>query len=159
MENNVSIFKGWSVQVFSNFLENTGYSNFLFLYKLNFLIFLGKLLYSRSFVLHKFQTKPTMSNQSNRLLILNLYRQMLRESKKFDSYSYREYALRKTRECFRKNITETNRQRIDELIEEAHKNLQIIRRQSFIGSLYPSKKLVIEESTNPLDNYDANQKG
>nr|XP_046912503.1 LYR motif-containing protein 4-like isoform X1 [Dermatophagoides farinae] len=82
---------------------------------------------------------------SNRTLILSLYRKMLRESRKFDSYIYREYAWRRIREAFRQNMNETNEQKIRTLIEDAQNNLQIIQRQTLIGSLYPSKKLVVED--------------
>lgn len=81
----------------------------------------------------------------HRSSVLSLYRKMLRESRKFDSYNYREYALRRIREAFRQNMNETNEQQIYTLVEDAKNNLQIIQRQVLIGSLYPSKKLVVED--------------
>ncbi|XP_072139776.1 LYR motif-containing protein 4 [Mobula birostris] len=76
--------------------------------------------------------------------VLSLYRTMLRESKKFPSYNYRTLALRRIRDTFREHKNETNTEVIQELIEKAKTNTEVIRRQVLIGHLYTTQKLVIE---------------
>ncbi|XP_078269998.1 LYR motif-containing protein 4 [Rhinoraja longicauda] len=77
--------------------------------------------------------------------VLSLYRTMLREGKKFSNYSYRNFAIRRIREAFQENKNETNPEVIQELIEKAKSNYEIIRRQVLIGHLYTAPKLVIED--------------
>uniref|UniRef100_UPI00398F772F LYR motif-containing protein 4 n=1 Tax=Pristiophorus japonicus TaxID=55135 RepID=UPI00398F772F len=76
--------------------------------------------------------------------VLSLYRAMLKESKKFSSYSYRTFADRRIKEAFRENKNVTNPEVIQELIEKAKANREIIRRQVIIGHLYTTQKLIIE---------------
>ncbi|XP_062926109.1 LYR motif-containing protein 4 isoform X2 [Mobula hypostoma] len=76
--------------------------------------------------------------------VLSLYRMMLRESKKFPSYNYRTFALRRIRDTFREHKNETSTEVIQELIEKAKTNTEVIRRQVLIGHLYTTQKLVIE---------------
>ncbi|XP_051872365.1 LYR motif-containing protein 4 [Pristis pectinata] len=76
--------------------------------------------------------------------VLSLYRMMLKESKKFSSYNYRTFALRRIRDAFREHKNETNPEVIQELIEKAKTNTEIIRRQVLIGHLYTTQKLIIE---------------
>lgn len=82
---------------------------------------------------------------TQRTVVLSLYRQLLRESSKFNSYNFRSYALRRVRESFRTNLKLQDSSRIDEMIVEARRNLKIIQRQVILGQLYPTNKLVIEE--------------
>lgn len=79
-----------------------------------------------------------------RSLVLSLYRQLLRESAKFESYNFRSYALRRVRDGFRANFNAQDASRNSDLIADAQRNLEIIRRQVILGKLYPSNKLVIE---------------
>lgn len=79
-----------------------------------------------------------------RSLVLSLYRQLLRESAKFESYNFRSYALRRVRDGFRANFNAQDTSRNSDLIADAQRNLDIIRRQVILGKLYPSSKLVIE---------------
>ncbi|KAG8571653.1 hypothetical protein GDO81_011738 [Engystomops pustulosus] len=85
---------------------------------------------------------------SSRAHVLNLYKVMLRESEKFNSYNYRTYAIRRVRDSFRekKNIDEFHE--IQSLIYRAKENLAIIQRQVTIGQLYTTDKLIIESSGN-----------
>lgn len=78
---------------------------------------------------------------------------MLHESSKFKSYNYREYALRRVRDGFRENSSVTDTKLIESLMNEAQENLRIIQRQSLIGSLYPTRKIVVESQNNQND-YD-----
>ncbi|XP_043575435.1 LYR motif-containing protein 4-like isoform X1 [Chiloscyllium plagiosum] len=61
--------------------------------------------------------------------VLSLYRRMLKESKKFTTYNYRTFALRRIKDAFRENKNVTNPDVIQQLIETANANLEIIRRQ------------------------------
>lgn len=70
---------------------------------------------------------------------------MLRESKKFTNYMYRSYALTRIKDGFRENKNVGDQKLINELISDAKKNLEIIKRQVIISSLYKSEKFVIEE--------------
>ncbi|XP_060705827.1 LYR motif-containing protein 4-like [Hemiscyllium ocellatum] len=76
--------------------------------------------------------------------VLSLYRRMLKESKKFTTYNYRTFALRRVKDAFRENKNVTNPEVIQQLIETANANLEIIRRQVLIGHLYTTQKLIIE---------------
>lgn len=80
-----------------------------------------------------------------RSLVLSLYRQLLREAAKFESYNFRTYALRRVKLGFRENNQATSPTQLPSLIAEAKSSLQLIRRQVILGQLYPSNKLVIEE--------------
>nr|XP_033785564.1 LYR motif-containing protein 4 isoform X2 [Geotrypetes seraphini] len=81
---------------------------------------------------------------SSRAHVLSLYRTMLRESKKFSSYNYRTYAIRRIRDAFKENKNVCNFQDIQTLLNRAEENLEIIQRQVTIGHLYSTQKLVIE---------------
>ncbi|XP_038070137.1 LYR motif-containing protein 4-like [Patiria miniata] len=85
----------------------------------------------------------TMAN-ATRATVLKLYREILRESKKFTGYNYREYALRRTKVAFRENKSLTDEAKIKALIQEAEENLQIIKRQVVLSQLYKDPSLVIE---------------
>ncbi|XP_050740431.1 LYR motif-containing protein 4-like [Eriocheir sinensis] len=77
--------------------------------------------------------------------VLSLYKALLRESEKFTSYNYREYALRRVRDGFRKarNLTDEADQKRE--LEVAKESLEVIKRQVVIGNLYRSPTLVIEK--------------
>ncbi|XP_067910583.1 LYR motif-containing protein 4 isoform X1 [Heterodontus francisci] len=79
-----------------------------------------------------------------RCQVLSLYRVMLKESKKFPSYNYRTFALRRIKDAFRENKNVTNPEVIQELIEKAKANIEIIQRQVLVGHLYTAQKLIIE---------------
>ncbi|XP_071784638.1 LYR motif-containing protein 4-like [Asterias amurensis] len=82
---------------------------------------------------------------ATRSTVLTLYRQMLKESRKFTGYNYREYALRRTKDAFKENKTLTDEVEIKAFIKKAEKNLEIIKRQVALSQLYTDPKLVIEE--------------
>lgn len=76
----------------------------------------------------------------------SLFRQLLRESKKFDNYNFRTYALRSTKSKFRANAGASGEE-VDKLLQNGRKDLELIRRQTLIGSLYhPEEAFVIEHS-------------
>ncbi|XP_061197292.1 LYR motif-containing protein 4-like [Saccostrea echinata] len=76
--------------------------------------------------------------------VIQLYKDLLRESRKFKSYNYREYALRRTRDAFKEHKNEDDPKKITSLLKSAEENLDIIRRQVLIGEMYSDGSLIIE---------------
>lgn len=76
-----------------------------------------------------------------------LYRHMLTESKKFPNYMFRTYALRRIRDAFRENQNVSDAASIDKLLIEANQNLQLIKRQAHIGSMYKSSPFAMDSIT------------
>lgn len=76
--------------------------------------------------------------------VLSLYKSILRESQKFKSYSYRTYALRRTKDAFQEHKSETDSYKIEELLKIAQKRLEMIKRQTTISNMYEKTKIVIE---------------
>ncbi|TFB00987.1 LYR motif-containing protein 4 [Trichoderma ghanense] len=74
----------------------------------------------------------------------SLYRQLLRQSKEFSSYNFREYAKRRTRDAFRENAAVEDPRKIQELIQKGLKELQMMKRQTVIGQFYKLDRLVVE---------------
>ncbi|KAF7726202.1 hypothetical protein EC973_009000 [Apophysomyces ossiformis] len=87
-----------------------------------------------------------MSTPATRAQVLALYRQFFRHGNKFASYNFRDYALRRSRDAFRANAAETDPAKIAACIEKAQKELDILKRQASISTLYTrGEKLVIEK--------------
>lgn len=82
-----------------------------------------------------------VQNKNN---ILQLYRNLLRASRQFQTYNYREYAKRRTTDAFRKGSSITSQTEIESAINDAKMNLDIIKRQAWINSQYNSSKSVLE---------------
>ncbi|CAM4720481.1 unnamed protein product [Leuciscus chuanchicus] len=86
---------------------------------------------------------------SGREHVLSLYRMLLKESKKFPSYNYRTYALRRVRDAFRENRTVGDPKLVEELLNKARDSLAIIQRQELwtdLVSLFPYNSLYPPES-------------
>ncbi|XP_051971170.1 LYR motif-containing protein 4 [Xyrauchen texanus] len=81
---------------------------------------------------------------SGKAQVLSLYRLLLKESKKFTSYNYRMYALRRVQDAFRENRTIEDPKVVDELINRALDSLALIQRQVSIGKMYEIQKTIIE---------------
>ncbi|XP_017893643.1 LYR motif-containing protein 4 [Ceratina calcarata] len=84
----------------------------------------------------------------DRKAILGLYRNLIRESKKWNSYNYRMYALRRIRHEFQENKTIQDKGKITEYYHKGVEALNMIKRQVIIGSLYSTRPLVIETVAN-----------
>merc|ERR1712191_28282 len=82
-----------------------------------------------------------------RMEVLKLYKVLLRESSKFSSYNFREYALIRIKAAFRENKSITDSAVIDNQVKEGYQNLDVIKRQVLIGNMFNSEKLVIEKPT------------
>ena len=77
--------------------------------------------------------------------IRSLYKSMLRESEKFADFNYRSYAIRRIRDGFKANLTLTEQLTINNKIDIAKQNLQLIQRQVTLGQLFGSKELLSVE--------------
>ncbi|XP_055610399.1 protein bcn92-like [Uranotaenia lowii] len=87
------------------------------------------------------------SGSISRMKVLSLYRQLIRESQKFTSYNFRNYALRRIRDSFRDNKALNDSALIENQLQFGQKNLEMIRRQVLVSQLYQTDKLVIEQSS------------
>ncbi|XP_030254096.1 LYR motif-containing protein 4 [Sparus aurata] len=81
---------------------------------------------------------------STRAQVISLYKMMLAESKKFPSYNYRTYALRRVRDAFRANRTVDDPQTVARLMAEGQETLALIQRQVAIGKMFETQKTVVE---------------
>nr|CAH7712872.1 unnamed protein product [Callosobruchus chinensis]CAH7759360.1 unnamed protein product [Callosobruchus chinensis] len=90
---------------------------------------------------------------SKRIDLLKLYKSLMRESQKIPDYNFRNYALRKVRDSFKANSTITDTTLINNEIQEASKNLEIIKRQAAVGQMYSAEKLVIENIERDIKNW------
>ncbi len=75
---------------------------------------------------------------------LRLYREFLREARRFSNYNFREYIKRRVRFGFEQNRGVSDRTVLDNLLFGAHKDLELVRRQATISNMYKSESLVIE---------------
>ncbi|XP_060920991.1 LYR motif-containing protein 4 [Labrus mixtus] len=81
---------------------------------------------------------------STRAQVISLYRMMLSESKKFPSYNYRTYALRRVRDAFRANREIQDPKTVERLVLEGRQTLGLIQRQVVIGKMFETQKTVVE---------------
>lgn len=58
---------------------------------------------------------------------LSLYRQLLRQSRQFAAYNFREYARRRTRDAFREHKEEKDERKVQELLQRGLKELQVMK--------------------------------
>ncbi|NWT96802.1 LYRM4 protein, partial [Urocynchramus pylzowi] len=61
---------------------------------------------------------------------------------------FRTYAIRRIKDAFRENKNIADSEKIEELLNKAKANLEIIQRQVTIDQLYTTEKLVIESPGN-----------
>ncbi|KAF2787034.1 hypothetical protein K505DRAFT_317396 [Melanomma pulvis-pyrius CBS 109.77] len=76
--------------------------------------------------------------------VRSLYRSLLRQSRQFAAYNFREYAKRRTRDAFREYRAESEDRRVQELIQRGLKELQMLKRQTVISQFYQLDRLVVE---------------
>ncbi|XP_065132317.1 LYR motif-containing protein 4 [Paramisgurnus dabryanus] len=93
---------------------------------------------------HEKKIKKFNMASCSRTQVISLYRMLMKESKKFPSYNYRTYALRRVKDGFRENINVDNPKTLDMLLNQARENLAIIKRQVSIGQMYSSQRTVVE---------------
>ncbi|XP_030629637.1 LYR motif-containing protein 4 [Chanos chanos] len=76
--------------------------------------------------------------------VISLYRMLMKESRKFPSYNYRTYALRRIQDGFRANLHVDNPKTLDMLLSQARESLALIKRQVSVGQMYSTQKTIIE---------------
>lgn len=57
----------------------------------------------------------------------SLFRSLLRQSRQFAAYNFREYAKRRTRDAFREHVGESDARKTQELMQKGLKELQILK--------------------------------
>ncbi|RCI12669.1 hypothetical protein L249_0872 [Ophiocordyceps polyrhachis-furcata BCC 54312] len=72
------------------------------------------------------------------------YRQLLRQSKQFSAYNFREYAKRRTRDAFHENRGVQDKRLVEELVQKGLRELQVMKRQTVISQFYQLNRLVVE---------------
>jgi len=63
----------------------------------------------------------------------SLYRSLLRQSREFAAYNFREYAKRRTVDAFREHSTVSDERRIQELMQKGLKELQMLKVGPFLS--------------------------
>ncbi|EGI70576.1 PREDICTED: LYR motif-containing protein 4B [Acromyrmex echinatior] len=76
--------------------------------------------------------------------ILSLYRNLIRESKKWNSYNYRMYALRKIQHEFKENKALEDEEKVRQCYAKGLETLSLIKKQVILGDLYSTRPLIIE---------------
>lgn len=64
---------------------------------------------------------------TDRMGVQKQYRSLLRQSKEFAAYNFREYARRRTRDAFRENRSVSDSRVVQELMQKGLKELQILK--------------------------------
>ncbi|KAF8480282.1 hypothetical protein DFH94DRAFT_838924 [Russula ochroleuca] len=86
-----------------------------------------------------------MSNPPSAKSILQLYASMLRTSKSFSSYNFREYFLRRTKSTFKEMQNEKDPARVAALYNESVKELTALKRGAIVNQLYGGWTLAVEK--------------
>ncbi|GIL82816.1 hypothetical protein Vretimale_8186 [Volvox reticuliferus] len=74
-----------------------------------------------------------------------LFRALLREGRRFPNYNIREYVQRRAKEGFHEAASITDPVAAESLLQYGRKELEIVKRQSFVYQLYGRKvKNVLE---------------
>jgi hypothetical protein len=79
--------------------------------------------------------------------VLQLYREFMRNSTRFDNYNFRNYFIRRSRDAFKQGKELTDKQQINTQFQKAREELNVLERQSKISQMYTFEKTVVE----PLD--------
>jgi hypothetical protein len=82
---------------------------------------------------------------ATRTKALSLYHQLLRAGSGFQSYGFRNFALRRAKEDFRRHRNETDQTKINELLSNAEQQLGVVKRQAAISRLYPETHFAVED--------------
>ena len=78
---------------------------------------------------------------------LQLYRLLLRAGKQFQSYNFREYAVRSVKTRFRENAGLTDAKDITAALMDGRQNLELIKRQVTVSQLFPQSDHCMDGAT------------
>ncbi|KAI8319499.1 hypothetical protein GQ54DRAFT_306233 [Martensiomyces pterosporus] len=76
--------------------------------------------------------------------ILRLYRHSLKAAQQFETYNFRKYFYRRTRDRFRSASALSDPQAIDKALEEARAELVVAKRQGALNRMFAHNRTVIE---------------
>jgi hypothetical protein len=88
--------------------------------------------------------KNAVMQAASRAATLSLYRQLLKAGANFKNYNFREYTIRRTKEEFRKNKTESDPAALQQLLLKGRENLALVQRQSMISNLFVKDQSILE---------------
>ncbi|EEY59093.1 uncharacterized protein PITG_11555 [Phytophthora infestans T30-4] len=82
--------------------------------------------------------------------VLRLYREMLRNAAKFETYNFRAYATRRIKEDFHKNKTlKSGSPELEKTLQLVREQVDVLGRQGIVSKLYPPHvKSVMETLSN-----------
>eukprot|EP01031_Cornospumella_fuschlensis_P042989 gene42989-52540_t len=85
------------------------------------------------------------STAPSRLQVLSLYRGILRNANKFPNYNFKAHAKRRTVAAFHECKSLVDSQQIQEKYRFGQDQLELIRRQALLSSLYPEDPSVVTQ--------------
>ena len=85
--------------------------------------------------------------------VVKLYRALVRHSKMFADYNFREYALKRTRHGFETLRNESDPQVIKEAYYAGLNSLAMVKRQSTISQMFAAPPVVIEKELGSSHNF------
>ncbi|CAE6421897.1 unnamed protein product [Rhizoctonia solani] len=80
----------------------------------------------------------------SRTQMLSLYAAMIRTSRSFSSYNFRNYFLRRTRTQFHEHLNEKDPAQIRTLYDTGLRELEVLKRCAIVNRLYEGPRLVVE---------------
>ncbi|KAJ1945316.1 hypothetical protein FBU59_002344 [Linderina macrospora] len=80
----------------------------------------------------------------SRTQVLTLYRASLRAAQQFETYNFRKYFYRRTRDRFRMASTLTEASAVEQAVAEARKELLVMQRQGLVNKMFSHNRVVIE---------------
>ncbi|TCD61145.1 hypothetical protein EIP91_008991 [Steccherinum ochraceum] len=79
--------------------------------------------------------------------MLSLYASMLRASRTFSSYNFRQYFVRRTKSVFQEIKDEQDPVKLRTFYAEKKKELDVLKRSAIVNQLYGGWKLVVEKQS------------
>lgn len=87
---------------------------------------------------------------ANKVQILKLYKDLLKEASSFRSYYYKNYFIRKVETQFKQPLEDG--QAPEEFVTKSEDMLAMLKRQTMVDNAYNTSSLVIEKDTNNNNN-------
>ncbi|KAJ2598413.1 hypothetical protein EV177_007528, partial [Coemansia sp. RSA 1804] len=75
---------------------------------------------------------------------LRLYRSSLRAAQQFETYNFRKYFYRRTRDRFRTASTLGDAQMVEKAMLEAQEELKVMQRQGVVNRMFSHKHTALE---------------
>ena len=82
---------------------------------------------SRLWLLSLFRTYGIQKKRITDSVLWLKYRSLLRQSRQFANYNFREYATRRTKDAFREHHGEVEERKVQELMQKGLKELQVMK--------------------------------